>query len=301
MPLQPERCRRSGSQREPSFVQLHSFLNSNFLTKLLTPLAFSPLTSTSCMLQPYRLSAATGIHKGDRSYQQDQVALLSHPRHNGCVLAVLADGMGGRSGGRKASDQVMLTARQLFERYAPGDDDSATLLTRLVQDSHLVIRLTAITAEQEPHSTLAAFVINPRGDCHWVHAGDSRIYHFHAGQMVQRTIDHSYVQALVDRGEITDAQALDHPNANVLVGCLGSEADPPAALQTMSRVQTGDVLLACSDGLWHYFTPEEMGAVVHALTPREATEFLIDKARVRAQGGGDNLSLVIVKIEALDA
>ncbi len=227
--------------------------------------------------------------------------MLSHQRHNGCVLAVLADGMGGRSGGRKASDQVMLTARQLFERYAPGDDDSATLLTRLVQDAHLVIRLTAITAEQEPHSTLAAFLINPRGDCHWVHAGDSRIYHFHAGQMVQRTIDHSYVQALVDRGEITDAQALDHPNANVLVGCLGSEADPPAALQTMSRVQTGDVLLACSDGLWHYFTPEEMGAVVHALTPREATEFLIDKARVRAQGGGDNLSLVIVKIEALDA
>lgn len=253
------------------------------------------------MSQPYRLTAATGIHKGDRDYQQDQVALLSHARHNGCVLGVLADGMGGRSGGRKASDQVMLTARQLFERYSPGDDDSAGLLTRLVQDAHLVIRLTAITAEQEPHSTLAAFVINPRGDCHWVHAGDSRIYHLHAGQLVQHTVDHSYVQALVARGEITQAQALHHPKANVLVGCLGSEADPPVSLHTLACVQPGDVILACSDGLWHYFTPQEMAAVVDALTPREATEFLIEKARQRAQGGGDNLSLVVVKIEALAA
>jgi Serine/threonine protein phosphatase len=71
------------------------------------------------MAEALRLLAATGIHKGDREYQQDQVALLVHPRHKGCILAVVADGMGGRSGGRKASDQVMLTARQLFERYSP--------------------------------------------------------------------------------------------------------------------------------------------------------------------------------------
>ncbi len=251
------------------------------------------------MSNPYRITASTGTHKGDRVYQQDQVALLSHPRYNGCVLAVLADGMGGRSGGRKASDQVMLTARQLFERYAPETDDSALLLTQLVKDAHLVIRLTAITAEQEPHSTVAAFVINPQGDCHWVHAGDSRIYHFQAGRMVRHTADHSYVQRLVDRGEISEADAVHHPHANVLVGCLGSEADPPISLQTLMRVQPGDVFMACSDGLWHYFTPEELAAVLHALTPREATEFLIEKARRRAQGSGDNLSLVIVKIEAL--
>ena len=68
------------------------------------------------MTKAFRLIASTGIHKGDREYQQDQVALISHERHNGCVLGVVADGMGGRSGGRKASDQVMMTARQLFER-----------------------------------------------------------------------------------------------------------------------------------------------------------------------------------------
>ena len=67
----------------------------------------------------YRLAAATGIHRGDRAYQQDQVQIMHHPRVPGCVLGVLADGMGGKSGGRKAADQVLLTAQQLFERYAP--------------------------------------------------------------------------------------------------------------------------------------------------------------------------------------
>ncbi len=251
------------------------------------------------MSKAFRLVASTGIHKGDREYQQDQVLLLSHPRYNGCVLAVLADGMGGRSGGRKASDQVMMTARQLFERYSPESDDPSTMLLNMVQEAHIVIRLTAITAEQEPHSTLAAFLINPRGDCHWAHAGDSRIYHFRAGALVKRSSDHSYVQALVDRGEITEAEANVHPHSNILVGCLGTESDPPTATHVISQLQPGDVLLSCSDGVWHYFSPSELASVLDSLAPREATEFLIDKARLRARGGGDNLSLVIVKIEAL--
>jgi serine/threonine protein phosphatase PrpC len=251
------------------------------------------------MSKPFRLIASTGLHKGDRDYQQDQVVLLPHPRYNGCVLGVVADGMGGRSGGRKASDQVMMTARQLFERYSPDTDDAATMLRNLVEEAHIVIRLTAISAEQEPHSTVAAFLINPRGDCHWVHAGDSRIYHFQGGRLIHRTLDHSYVQALVDRGEITEAEANTHPHSNILVGCLGAESDPPAASHLISQLQPGDVILACSDGVWHYFSPNEIASVIEALSPREATEFLIDKARTRARGGGDNLSLVVVKIEAL--
>src|SRR6476469_2021044 len=95
----------------------------------------------------YRLTAATGIHKGDREYQQAQVALISHPRVPGCVLGIIADGMGGRSGGRKASDQVMMTAKQLFERYSPDHDDAADLLGQIVSESHIVIKLTALAAE----------------------------------------------------------------------------------------------------------------------------------------------------------
>jgi serine/threonine protein phosphatase PrpC len=252
------------------------------------------------MVKGYRLTASTGTHKGDREYQQDQIALISHARAAGCLLGVVADGMGGRSGGRKASDQVMMTAKQLFERYSPEDDDAGALLTQLVHEAHLVIKLTAISAEQEPHSTVAAFLINPGGDCHWVHAGDSRIYHFHHNKLIRRTLDHSYVQALVNKGELTEDEANVHPQSNVLVGCLGSEENPPADLHVIPQLRPGDVLLACTDGVWHYFSPGELGSVLSSLSPREATEFLIEKARSRARGSGDNLSLLVVKLEPLE-
>ncbi len=251
------------------------------------------------MTKGYRLTASTGIHKGDRDYQQDRVALLNHPRANGCVLGIIADGMGGRSGGRKASDQVIMTAKQLFERYAPESDDASGLLVQIAREAHVVIRLTAISAEEEPHSTVAAFLINAGGDCHWAHAGDSRIYHFHAGKLVRRTVDHSYVQLLVKRGEITEEQANSHPQSNILMACLGTESDPPVDVHFIPKLRAGDCLLVCSDGVWHYYTDAELGETLAKMSAREATEFLIDKARSRAMGGGDNLSLVVVKLEPL--
>lgn len=251
------------------------------------------------MSNGYRITASTGIHKGDRDYQQDQVNLISHHRVPGCLLGIVADGMGGRSGGRKASDQVMMTAKQLFERYAPDTDDAPSMLKQIVEEAHIVIKLTAISSEMEPHSTLAAFLINPPGDCHWVHTGDSRIYHFHGNKLVHRSTDHSYVQTLVDKGEITEEQANVHPQSNILMGCLGTEEVPPISQHYIPQLQPEDVLIACSDGVWHYFSPSEMGSALSMLSPREATEFLIQKARSRARGGGDNLSMVIVKLEPL--
>jgi len=251
------------------------------------------------MSKGYRLNAATGIHKGDREYQQDQVQLFTHARVNGCLLGIVADGMGGRSGGRKASNQVMMTTQQLFDRYAPEHDDAPSLLKQIVEEAHVVIKLTAISSEQEPHSTVAAFLLNPGGDCHWIHAGDSRIYHFHGGRLVRRTMDHSYVQTLVDKGELTEEEANVHPQSNILMGCLGTDDDPPMDTHYIPQMRPGDVLMACSDGVWHYFSPSELGSVLSSLPPREATEFLIDKARKRAHGGGDNLSLVVVKFEPL--
>jgi serine/threonine protein phosphatase PrpC len=248
----------------------------------------------------FRLAAATGLHKGDRPYQQDQVLIMNHPRTPGCVLGVVADGMGGRSGGRKASDQVLMTARQLFSRYKPGRDEAVAILRQLLEDANTVIKLTAISSEEEPHSTLAAFLMNPGGDCVWIHAGDSRIYHFRNGQLIKRTKDHSYVQALVDRGEISEAEANIHPQGNILLGCLGMKSTPPPVdIHLVPKLEPDDLLMACSDGLWHYFTPEEMGRVLHEQSPRVAAELLVSEARRRARGTGDNISLVVLKLEAL--
>lgn len=253
------------------------------------------------MTSSYRLQAATGIHRGDREYQQDQVLLMPHPHVQGCVLGIVADGMGGLSGGRKASDQVMLTTRQLFEHFDPGAEDCEQLLRSIVHDAHTVIRLTAISTEQEPHSTLAAFVVLPSGRCHCLHSGDSRLYHYHGRQLLFRSKDHSYVQALVDRGDLTEEQARHHPQANILLSCLGTEALPMLSHHVIERLLPGDALMACTDGLWHYFSNQELGTVLDGLAPREATEFLIDKARSRAAGGGDNLSLAVLKFAALPA
>ncbi|RYF63783.1 MAG: serine/threonine-protein phosphatase, partial [Comamonadaceae bacterium] len=250
------------------------------------------------MSKGFRLTAATAIHQGDRAYQQDQVLLQSHPRFQGCVLGLVADGMGGRSGGRKASDQVVMTAEQLFSRYAPGHEQPADLLERLVSDAHTVIKLTAVSAEQEPHSTVAAFLLDPDGTGAWAHAGDSRVYHFRKGRLVQRTRDHSYVEVLVERGELSEQDAMLHPQANILVGCLGMRATPPPIdVHRFNAMRPGDALLACSDGLWHYFTPEELGAVIAEQSPRAAVELLVDEARRRARGSGDNLSLTLLKFE----
>jgi serine/threonine protein phosphatase PrpC len=247
----------------------------------------------------YRIVAATGLDQGDRPYQQDQVRLLTHPRDEGVLLGVLADGMGGRSGGRKAADQVLMTAQQLFERFHADTDSPTAFLTQVAREAHIVIRLIAVSAEQEPHSTVAAFILNADGTCHWAHSGDSRLYHFRNDRLVFRTRDHSYVQTLVERGELTDDRAQSDPRANILLSCLGAEREPLIAVHSTGPLGPGDALLVCSDGLWHYFTETELSHVLDQLSPREACEFLIQQARKRAAGHGDNLSLIVVKFEAL--
>lgn len=247
----------------------------------------------------FKLVAATALHRGDRAYQQDQVVVLPHGRTDGCALALVADGMGGKSGGRKAADQVVLTARQVFERFVTALDAPAGLLSKLVMEAHLMIKLTALSAEEEPHSTIAAFLVMPDRSCDVVHAGDSRVYHFRGANLLRRTIDHSYVQRLIDEGKLTEETAATHPQSNLLTGCLGTEQDPPVTLWHIDELEIGDTLIACSDGLWHYFTPRELGAILNALPPREAAEMLVTKARQRARGGGDNLSAAIVRVEPI--
>ncbi len=244
-----------------------------------------------------QLQASIGTHRGDREYQQDRVEVLAHPRLRGALLAVVADGMGGRSGGRLAADQVMITATQLFERYIPGSDDPQELLRTILQEAHTMIRLTAISAEQEPHSTVACVLLHPDGACWWAHVGDSRIHLFREGRLQRRTRDHSYVQDLVDSGELTEAMARNHPMSNVLTASLGTAEAPPLSFDAL-QLQAGDALLLCTDGVWHYFGDHELASTVDTLEPREACETLIGKARLRAGGRGDNLSLAVIRLSA---
>jgi len=248
------------------------------------------------MSQQYKIEAGTGQHLGDRKEQQDRAALFAAPKAPGYMMAVLADGMGGKSGGALAAEQVIRSEQQLFEEFGSEDDVSA-IIEKIVRESHTVIQLSGISAEKEPHSTIVILIITPDNRAVWGHVGDSRLYRFAGANMIERTIDHSYVEKLVSENKITADEAKTHTLSNILVNVLGSSsAEPFITINEYSDLKPNDSFLLCSDGLWHYFTDRELGAVISANSPRVAAEMLINKARERAHGRGDNCTMAIVKL-----
>lgn len=234
-------------------------------------------------------------HQGDRPEQQDRVAIFGHPTYGAMMMAVLADGMGGHSGGAMAAEQVLLKARQNFEMYAPKSETPENLIREIIEEAHVVIKLTRFTSEKDPHSTAVVLLLQP-GRVDWAHCGDSRLYHFREGMPIHRTEDQSLVEQLVRKGVISASAALDHPHRNVLLSCLGADREPKVIHGSVGELRIGDAFLMCSDGLWAYFDDVELGATVHGLPPREAAQKLIAGARERAGGEGDNISVAIVKL-----
>lgn len=206
--------------------------------------------------------------------------------------------MGGKTGGAMAAQQVMSTAKNLFAEYSIGDSIES-LLTEIVNEAHLVIRLSALSTEKEPHSTIAALVVQPtRAD--WAHVGDSRVYRFRSGLLAGRTIDHSYVEQLVTEGKLDRRGASAHRLSNLLTHALGTAKQPSIDFGHLDTLTAGDTFFLCSDGLWHYFTDTELALILTTYAPRKASERLIHLARERADGGGDNCTLAIIRMEAFD-
>ncbi|MCL2876883.1 MAG: protein phosphatase 2C domain-containing protein [Betaproteobacteria bacterium] len=246
-----------------------------------------------------RVSVETSVarHVGDRREQQDRVAVLTHPLHPAAVLIALADGMGGQSGGAMAAEQIIHAAQQNLEAFSPATEQPTKLLSAVVQDAHSSIRLGRFSNEQNPHSTIVVFLLY-RGRAYWVHCGDSRLYHFRNTKMVMRTRDHSLVGELQRRGKLTAEEALHHPQRNVLVSCLGSDRTPQAEMGGSDSVVAGDCFLLCSDGLWSFFSDEELADTLFSLSADKAAKHLLELARKRSQGNGDNISLAIIRFVA---
>ncbi len=174
---------------------------------------------------PFTAETCVAMHLGDRKEQQDRVALFGHPKRPGMMMAVLADGMGGHSGGAMAAEQVLIRARQNFEAYAPLHETPEHLLRSVIDEAHVVIKLTRFTSEQDPHSTAVVFMMQ-QGKAYWAHCGDSRMYHFRGTRTMSVIGDHSLVAELVRKGRLDDRAALRHPQRNVLLSCLGSDREP---------------------------------------------------------------------------
>lgn len=259
-------------------------------------------------MSAYKIEAGTAQHIGNRPQQNDRVALMTGARAPGFVLAVLADG----SAGGAAAEQVLHTARQVFDEFRPGDHPSVDrigqVLQDIVQETHLVIKMNAVAAkagiqagtpdgaQTRPHASFVGLILSPHGEAVWAHVGDSRLYRFRNSQCVDRTGDAAYVDHLTASGLPLES-ARNHRKSKLLVNTLGNDRkDPFVTVAHHAPVAAGDVFLLCSDGLWHFFTDAELAAVTAKSSPREAAELLIGKAGERSQGKGGNCSMAIVKL-----
>jgi PPM family protein phosphatase len=245
----------------------------------------------------YKIEAATGQHLGNRAEQHDRAALLAAPKSPGYIMAILADGMSEHNGGSIAAEQVMYTAKQLFDNFEATRHDPETLLRTIVHDAHLVIKMNGFSSKCEPHSTFVALILSPLGEAVWAHVGDSRLYRCSLDQFIDHTTDQAYVEKLVQGGKLSLEAAKNHRRSHLLFNALGHDSNEPfVTIGRQHGLKPGDSFLLCSDGIWHYFKDTELARAVAVKPPREASELIIEKALERAQGKADNCTLVIVKL-----
>jgi serine/threonine protein phosphatase PrpC len=248
-------------------------------------------------MSAYKIEAGTAQHVGNRSQQNDRVALFTAAQAPGYVLAVLADG----NQSAIAPDQVLLTSKQLFDEFRVGDTANLPrmqeLLRNIAQEAHEVIKMNPVAAVAEPQSALALLVLTPQAQAVWAHVGDARIYRFSGESCAMRTNDSEYVEHLITHDKLPPEAAKKHRGARLLNNALGNKLKEPfVSVGTHEGLQPGDSLMLCSDGLWQLFRAEELAAAVARNTPRQAAERLISKAAERAQGKGDNCSMAIIKL-----
>lgn len=211
------------------------------------------------------------------------------------ILIAVADGMGGHSKGEVAS---YIGAKTVAEETLPylleRDDkkDFADILSTNMKVANQQILQHALDhPECEGMGTTMTVAILDGNQAHFGHIGDTRAYLIREDGISQLTKDHSYVQQLVDKGEITPEEAKRHPKRNVITRVVGYYSEVEA--DTYSQVlQENDRILVCCDGLTSYVEDEELKEIVsEALTPKRACEELVKLANER--GGSDNISVVL--------
>lgn len=205
-------------------------------------------------------------------------------------LFAVCDGMGGHAAGEVASSIAVST---IAEKAPAGADD--VLLGVAVEAANAAVMLGAEQGAGKPGmGCTASCCLIEEGRMAIAHVGDSRIYLLRHGSLVRVTHDHSYVEELVDSGQITADEARTHPSRSIITRALGSDPDMYADHFSL-EVSNGDRVILCSDGLSSMIADSQLEALaVSSATPQQAADNLV--AAALTAGGLDNVTVVVVDV-----
>lgn len=231
-----------------------------------------------------------------RHRQDNEDAHVEAELPNGDLLLVVCDGVGGHEAGEVASAIASETIRGNVLEH-PTDSPRERLAAAVKAANQAVLAEGARTGKVEMGTT--AVVAWLRGhEVSFAHVGDSRAYVFRGGATVFRTRDHTRVQRMIDAGIISARAAKEHPEAHVILRALGREETADGrpleaeVLSTPFRLEPGDTLLLCSDGLYDVMEDHELWEAISGLPPAEAAQRLVDGANDR--GGPDNITATVM-------
>lgn len=229
----------------------------------------------------------------------------------GCVL-VVADGMGGQNAGEVASDIAVKTVEEMLAPGAiaaalPQDGDRelasakvCAYMCRVVEEADERVKHYGqqhAEAEGLGSTIVMAWVLGTKAYVAWL--GDSRAYSYRHGSGIGRlSKDHSYVQQLVDKGMLSDDEAMHHPQSNIITRSLGDTSKRARAEVVEQQLADGEILLLCSDGLCGVCSDEQIGSILmeveHGKTLQQCKDLLTEAAL--AAGGSDNITIALLQV-----
>ena len=211
------------------------------------------------------------------------------------AVGVVCDGMGGARAGNIASLVAVETFVDALKAAPQGEEQPAAVLSRAAEAANAAVFHRAATdPDCRGMGTTMVAVLVVEGTAYLLNIGDSRAYHINADGIARLTRDHSVVEDMVARGDITPEQARTHPRKNLITRALGAEERIRADLYE-KELAGGDFLLLCSDGLSNILSDQELlYEVVHGGDPDSCCQRLLDITISR--GAPDNVTAVLFQI-----
>ncbi len=228
-----------------------------------------------------------------RELNEDYIVFNSFP--DGAVYAAVCDGMGGANAGEVASETAAKRFEENILKNYSAEYNSSNIRNLLNASvniaNYAVFDKAQVNKGYSGMGTTLVSVIVKETEAVIVNVGDSRAYKI-GDEIKKITIDHSFVQDLVNKGEITEADAENHPDKNIITRALGAEERVTADFY-FETLEEGETLLLCSDGLSGLVKEEDMRTLSKIADIEKAAEALIDNALL--MGGNDNISVILIR------